>query len=503
MRHWTKLLCMVLCAVLTLSLAACSPAAPAVETPAAVETEAPAPAPEAPAQAQDETMEAEVVVIGGGLAGLSASITAAQAGAKVVLLEKLEAVGGSTNYSAGALATAARDTDPAGAYTADMLYDHWVEVSEGNIDKDLARKIADMSADSVAWIEEQGLPLTRVDSTYIGKELVLVTTHTDERNRIVSTVGGPILVQGLLAQAEALGVTVLTSTPATELLADDAGAIIGVVATKADGASLTLNTQNVILATGGFTANTELMTKVCPDIGDVTVLGGPGNTGDAIAMATALGAAETYGDEVGNGCYLTSDGNFSIYQIGMDVNDAGQRFMNEANFYGKAYVAMREQIRQGYTNFQIIFDSASPYVEDCEAGVAAGNVVKADTLEELASLIGVDAAGLVETAAAYDALKGREDTAFGKPADLMYGMSVAPFYAVKLSPVALGTFGGLSIDTQARILKADGSYITGLYGAGECAAATFFWNEYPYSGSCLQYSVSTGRIAGANAAAAK
>ena len=125
---------------------------------------------------------------------------------------------------------------------------------------------------------------------------------------------------------------------------------------------------------------------------------------------------------------------------------------------------------------------------------------KAETLEELAALIGVDAGALVDTARQYDSMKGQEDTEFGKPSELMYGMSEGPFYAVKLVPIALGTFGGLSIDTEGRILKEDGTAIPGLYGAGECAAATFFYNEYPYSGSCIQYCLSTGRISGANAA---
>lgn len=252
----------------------------------------------------DEVLDYDVVVVGGGAAGLTAAVEAAVTKSTVLLLEKQEKLGGSTAMSAGAVATAARETDPEGAYTADMLYEHWIETAKGNIDTSLARKIADMSAETVAWVEAQGLPMKRVASTYIGKELVLVTTFTDDRERIVSGVGGPKLIDGLLEKAITLNVEIRTSTPAIELLADQAGAVSGIVAQKSDGSKLLVNTKNVVLATGGYSANKDLMVKATPDITEIAVIGGQGNTGDAIRMATALGAKESYSDEVGNGCYI-------------------------------------------------------------------------------------------------------------------------------------------------------------------------------------------------------
>lgn len=449
------------------------------------------------AAAESIVIDADVAIAGAGGAGLSAAVAAAEAGASVVVLEKTDFPMGATGMSAGAIAGAAREGDTEGTYNADQLYDFWMEIAEGKTDAAVTRKIADMSADSLNWLDDMGMEWQRAITGFYGKDILLVAGQLSEGGRLGSA--GMMLIDTLVARAEELGVQIICSTPATEVLVYENGEPCGLVGTRADGSTVTINADKVILATGDYMGDTEQIYARRPDTDKVVLYGHTANMGDGIRMAVAIGAKESYGEEVAKGCYGAYAANFGTYQIGMLVNEHGERFVNEAVGYGPYYGALRDQIKQGNYTFWQLFDGKNPYLADCEAAVAAGTMVKADTIEELAALIGVNAENLVATAAAYDAM-GTEDTQFGKMPEFMFGMSEAPFYATGVYPMALGTYGGLEIDADAHILKADGTAFENLYGAGDLVLRSFMVDIYPYSGTCIQYAISTGRIAGENAA---
>ena len=447
---------------------------------------------------EDAVLDADVVVAGAGGAGLSAAVTAAEAGAKVVVLEKTSFALGATGMSAGAIAAGARDTDPEGTYTRDQLYDFWMWIADGKTDAAVTRKIADMSTDSINWLENMGLAWKRAMTGFFGVDILMVAGDLADEEGHLGSAGG-MIIDTLKTRADELGVVFCFDTPATAILTDG-DRVTGIVGTRADGSTVTVNAKAVVLATGDFFGDVDKMREIRPDVDKVVLYGHAANTGDGIRMAVEIGAKESYGAEVAKGCYGTGGSRLGTYKIGMTVNAAGERFVDEAVGYGPYYTALRAQQAAGNDVFWEIFDSATPYTADLEADYADGTIVKADTLEELAAAIGVDAAGLAATAAAYDAEKGQTDSQFGKMAEFMFGMSEGPFYATTVYPLALGSYGGLEIDTEARILKADGGVFENLYGAGDVVLRSFMVDTYPYSGTCLQYAVSTGRIAGANAA---
>lgn len=450
-----------------------------------------------------ESTSPYVIVVGGGASGLSAAISAAENGAKVTLFEKSGALGGAASYSSGALLRAATEGDPEDADTVEDIYDLWMSTSDEATDADLVRFVAKESAKSVDWLEAQGVEMFPVDCLFVGKNL-MVEQSVYVEDRTLSSGGGSVMVSILEAKARELGVEIVLNCPATALSTDDQGNVNGVTVQPANGEAKTFLADAVILATGGFGSSQELLNQYASkQLGYGTrFVTAPGNTGDAIAMGTAVGAKTHFPEDVALGGYVAAAAGFGLNATGMNITEDGKRFHDESHHYGMTYVDISKQREAGHTQFWALFDQNN-FAEMAEAAVEAGTMVKADTIEALAEQIGVDPATLKDTCDRYTEFAGQDDPDFGKTAPYMKGMSAAPFYATRLATISVGTFGGLCINTQAQILDENNHPISNLYGAGACANGSFFAKGYPYSGSCLQYSVTTGIQAGKNAAAAE
>lgn len=444
-----------------------------------------------------EAREFDVVVVGGGAAGLSAAITAAEDGAKVALLEKLGFVGGSTLLSGGIVYGYNSKIHQAAGIedSVDDLVQYWSDRAQGKNDPAFLRFVAEHSGETIDWVVERGVVFGQ---TY--------PTGTSPVARAVSTAnGGAGIIKPLEAHAKTLDIEFFMETPATELILTD-GAVTGVRAVTKDEEELTFNARAVILSTGGFDHNEDLMKEYAARSVGHHTFAGVGNTGDGLLMAKDAGA-----DIVSNGgtigfrrvadepSYTTAISSL-MWMPYLSVNKNGERFVNEAIDYPLFYEALIAQPEQiSY----LIFDG-NTFADPLEDAVAKGNAFKGETLEELAQAAGIDPVQFTATVEAYNAMLATgEDKEFGKVVTDHKPIDKASFYALKVEPAILGTMSGVKIDLDTHVLDTAGNPIQGLYAAGEVANGSFFNLEYPASGTSIQMSLTFGRIAGGNAAAGK
>ncbi len=467
---------------------------------------------------------ADVVILGGGGAGLAAAISASKAGAgkSVVVLEKGAAVGGSTSISGGVIQAAGTKyeaefknvTDD----TPEKHYQFYMQTSEGFVDPELVKVLTDNAPAAIDWMVGLGL-------TYVNTYAVSPNPNVDEQNRLprIHVPGGggdtakagtgAVHVAVLEKNVKDLGLEIMLNTTAKNLVMDDAGNVVGVKA-KSDGKAMMIKAnKGVIIATSGFDRDVdmckafslqqlwELETGVC--------YVAPGNTGDGIKMGMAAGAAlaslgGTIGVEaVAMGADPLAEGVTAV--PGIWVNLQGQRFVNEATHY--AY-SVRAVFNQEAHKAWAIFDDKvramggavlgsiwGPWTDDLADEISKGKVFKADTLEELAAAIGVNEYQLPLTVAQWnEQAAAGEDKLFGKKVGLQ-AFETAPFYATPVTSVNLGSCGGLKINTKCQVMDVFGQPIPHLYAAG-MAAGGFIGPYYPGSGTAVLATVVHGRISG-------
>ena len=443
--------------------------------------------------AEDEVLTYDVVVIGGGAAGIAAASNAKDAGVSVLLLEKQAALGGNTIISGGIVyATGTQAQKDAGVEdSVEALVDYWFQRAEGNADKALLTLVAENSNSTIEWLMEGGVELGNLGPT--GLSPVPRALYT-------SNGGGAGFIVPMTKVIKDKGVDIRTETPAVALLTNEAGAVVGVEAVAADGHKVTVNAKSVVIATGGFDGSQAMMRKYSPEYADELFYAAAGNTGDGINMAIEVGADTVFkGGVIGlRGILPTSFAdatNGLVWMPYLMVNEIGERFVNESTDYPVVHTALAKQ-HHAY----LIFDASQLPVAAVAGLIDEGYAFAGDTLEALADAMKVDEATFLATVARYNELKGQEDVDFGKPAAAMTGVGEGPYCAVRVRPATIGTMGGIKVDLDMHVLKADGSVISGLYAAGACANGDFFYKEYPASGTSIMMCFTVGRIAGTNAA---
>ncbi len=448
------------------------------------------------AVAADETIECDVVVVGGGAAGLGAAAEAADAGADVVLFEKLSHTGGNTLISGGLIyATGTSFQKEAGVEdSVEALVEYWQTRAEGHADEALLTLVAEKSAETIEWLMENGVNLTGPTTSGISPVPRMQSTGS----------GGSGFILPMTEAVKARGVDIRLETPVKTLLTDEAGAVIGVEAQAADGHKITaLAKGGVVLASGGFDASEEMKRKYAPVAADEICYSSVGNEGDGIRMAQALGADTVFHNGVIGlrGILPTSFGdpvNSFVWMPYLLVDQAGSRVVNESADYPIYHTQLKES---GSAYFYLIFDASQASPEAFAPLAETGYAFTGDTLEELAAATFMDGENFLKTVERYNQLKGQADADFGKDQSLMTGVGDGPYWALRVIPTTIGTLGGIKIDTDTHVLKADGTAIPGLFAAGACANGDFFYREYPASGTSIMMCFTTGRIAGTNAAA--
>ncbi len=457
---------------------------------------------------EERTIDTDVVVIGAGGAGLTAAIQAAYDGAKVVVLEKLPRVGGSTVTSSAMLVVGgSKLQEEAGIEDSiENLKEYLKDRSEGIADEEWNNYYAEHINEILDWYLDLGVNYN--------KDLILIQGTSTIPRAHMPVESGRELIPRLVEEAEKNGVEILTETPAVSLIKDESGAVVGVNA-EDHGAAVTVNAKAVIIATGGYGWNADMRAEYAPDAADVWPVTSPGSTGDGIVMGTEAGADTVFkggfiGWKVVSPAYghTTAVGAPIYGAANLIVNEQGDRFGDESLDYPFLY---DEMVADGSETFYFIFDSGdketkdlvnnvSDTVNNLELGVEAGVAFKAETLEELAEVSGL--ADLAQTVEKYNAaIEAGTDEEYGRDTATMIPIQNGPFYALQCKKAILGTFGGLNTNMTGEVVDAEDNAIPGLYAAGEVANGEFFPKMYPSSGLALGEAVLFGREAGKSAAA--
>lgn len=447
----------------------------------------------------DETVDADVVIVGAGAAGLSAAITAAEGGASVVVLEKQSIPGGSTTRSGGKILAAGTEWQTKQGFEddADQMYEYLMSFDDGTMNADMVRMFCDDSLENLTWLEELGVQVQDVEP--IHSSITPWRVHnTLGGGGQTSGHGGQIIVP-LVERAEELGVTILYNISGKELITDTEGAVTGVKAETIDGKAVTCNGNAVILATGGYAQNPEMLSRYSNFLPTNQYTSVPkGNVGDGLTMATAIGAKE-FDSEGLQLVYVSFTCGVGINEeSGLIVDASGNRVVNEYTY--QSHVA--EALRKAGSPVGYYIAIANDPNFTVQYGMSLDSTIKASSVEELAEQLSMDPEVLKATVDRYNELCANgEDEDFGKPAEYMIPVEGDTYFAIPMSPNSAATFGGLCINENSQVLDTNDQPIKGLYAAGEVAFSGLFGTEYPCCGMAIGSAVYFGRIAGTNAAA--
>ena len=442
-----------------------------------------------------ENKSADIVVIGAGGAGMAAAMQAVQNGAtNVVILEKMPQTGGNTIRTTGGMNAAATELQATEGIedSVELMIEDTMKGGKNLNDPELVKVLAEKSADGVKWVTENGGDLSEV-GMFGGASVKRIHKPTG------GSAVGPMLVKMFNENMDKLNIPVLLETKADQIIVED-GKIAGVKASNKDG-EFTIDCKAVVLATGGFAGNAEMVVEYNPALTGFGTTNHAGATGDGIAMAKELGAQlvdieqiqthPTVHPETQTMYTEAVRGNGAIL-----VNKEGKRFVNELltrDVVSEAILAQTD--KESY----IVFDQkVRDGLSAIEKYISAGIIYEADTIEGLAEQIGVDATALkatMDTYAGYQA--AGNDAEFGRES-MEEPLTTAKYYAGLCAPAVHHTMGGVKINTNTEVLKEDGSSIPGLFAAGEVTGGVHGANRL--GGNAVTDIVVFGRIAGENAA---
>jgi len=478
--------------------------------------------------AAEKTITTDIVVVGGGSTGLSAALTAAEGGAKVVLLEKNPYLGGSSNFAEGLFAVESEyQRATSHGLTKDEAFEHIIEFNHYKVNAPLIRDFVNNSADNIAWLNERGVDF----------ELIQISPTEPRVWHIIKEkkpfVHGGALISSLQQKAKKLGVQILLRTPAKKLIYSD-NKVTGVEAVDHKGNKITLSAKAVVIATGGFGNSKEKIAK-WTDYNPETFLPAlPLNkTGDGIQMAKDVGA-DTEGETLmpflgarGKGIIPLQGINTMTWQpTNLWVNSSGKRFANEAVAFSFAQAANAVGREHGDMGWAIFDDAAVDYAAQAGVDNGVGVIVPVTTkltglrteinnalavnsdgfktgksIEALAKQIGVPVDVLKKTYSNYNTYaENGYDPEFVKEHRWLKPLNQGSLYAVKMMPYHFTSIGGLSVNTKMQVLGSDNKPISGLY-AGGCDIGGLYGDTYTLwaSGHAYGFAVYSGRVAGASA----
>ena len=438
----------------------------------------------------------DIVIVGAGGAGLSAAVAASETNSdlKMIVLEKQGIVGGNTNYSTGGINAAETNVQKSLGIedSKDLFYFDTMRGGKNENIPELVRNFVEHAPVTISWLIGLGADLS--DVGLMGGSSVK-RTHRPQGGSAI----GPHLMKVLQTASKKDNIEIRTSNKVTGLLTAVDGSVTGVKVQNADGSSYMISSKAVIIATGGFGANLDMVTSLQPSLRGFATLNHPGATGDAFGWVTAIGGATIQMEniqihptaEATNHILITEAvrGNGAIL-----VNHGGQRFCNEMDTRDVVSAAILEQ--EGGEAFLIFDQAVRESLASIETYANQHLLVEGNTIEELASRVDIPAAKLSESINRYNAQqKAGVDEDFGRSAtEMTRPLETSPFYAVRVTPAIHHTMGGLSVNTETQVLRADGTPIPGLYAAGEVTGGLHGANRL--GGNGVADIVVNGRLAG-------
>ena len=497
-------------------------------------------------KAKDIEETVDVVVVGAGGAGMTAAITATDAGKKVIVVESQPIAGGNSVRSTGGmnaaktpyqdknefkeaagvektLATAAEKfadnaTITALAATVKSQWDAYqanpqgyfdsVELMEldtmiggkGKNNPELVKALAENSADAIEWLASIGAEVKNVGA-FGGASVKRIHRPVNADGKVTAV--GAYIVPILEKNLQDRNVQFLFDTTANEIIMKD-GKAVGIKGTGKDGHKVTINAKSVVIATGGFGANAEMVEKYKPELKGFATTNAEGAQGQGIDMATAAGAATVDMDQIQihPTVHIEEDGNAHLITEGLRgdgailVNTEGKRFYDEVSTRDKVSAAIIEQTDK---SAWLIVDQTMVDKSAVIAGyIKSGYTVTGATYEELAKAMGVDEATFTSTMNTWNqAVEAKSDAEFGRTS-FANPLTTAPYYAIKITPAVHHTMGGIVINPKAEVLNEKGEAISGLYAAGEVTGGVHGANRL--GGNAVADFVVFGRISGQSAA---
>lgn len=457
----------------------------------------------------------DVIVVGSGDAGLCAAIAAHDAGARVLIVESQEEVGGSSRLSGGVFYAAGTSVQRAAGYpndTPDDMYDYYLTLNQWRVEPSVVRRFCDHAAPTLEWLMSIGVQF-QPEKLYCSGVERIPRGHDPEGM-------GAAIVAALDQQVSKRGIDIALKTRVDKLLIED-GRVTGISAGGEQARAAA-----VVLATGGFGQNPEFLDRYYPEsipAGERRwSISGPGCQGDAIPLSQQAGAAIT---GFNHGLLLLTAGFNRILEVEppgwlIYVNREGRRFVKETAAYAVMAGVVKEQgglcwaifdetqranaapdpaLADGFAAGLIATDFVSWILEDW---ADKGRIIREPTLEKVADRAGISAAGLRTTVDQYnaDVARGRDRQYYKDRADLR-PIVTPPFYAIEMRPAIVAlTSCGPRIDADAHVIDKAGRVIPGLYAAGE-AAGSVLGERYIGGGNSVGSACVFGRIAGTNAAA--
>ncbi|MEL7648940.1 MAG: FAD-dependent oxidoreductase [Sedimentibacter sp.] len=489
-------------------------------------------------EGQNEDVSVDVVVVGAGGSGTAAALSAAEKGASVLIIEKLDNVGGNSRLASGIFAIDSSLQKEEGLnFSVDEAVNRLLEFNNYLSNGPLTRAIVEKSADTVQWMENYGM------SFYLQQETTQFA-HEDDLykykvyHKFEDTTAG---FENMYTNLEKMGAQLRLNTSLNSILTDAEGNVTGITAIKEDGGILTVNAMSTVITTGGFGADLEKVGQLMNGA-YLNSIGMP-NNGEGLQLMKEAGAIDWDGTPLLHACQLaesqvtksSSDEHLagfsssSLTQMLMSpllwVDASGSRFVNEDVVYdtafwanaayaagGRYYFIVDKATLEDYTNGTSMRISKSgpganmesdDFLKLAEEAVAAGTAFKGSTLEELAEAAGMNADELEDSVARYNTMvQNKVDTDYNKSeASLKYTVESGEFYAFDCRAVFLGTIGGVKVNEKLEVIDIDYNKVNGLYTAGTNAGGYYEGKGYPpYEGLACGFAWNSGRIAGENAA---
>lgn len=469
-------------------------------------------------------LEVELVVIGGGGAGLPAAVAARENGvSSVIVLEKRSALGGNAARAWGIFAAESSVQKQALVDARkDDLYKTLIKWSQWSINPRICRAFIDKSADTIRWFEEKGIEFD-LPRYYPGQEPAV--WHVPKGR-------GAQLVKVLTKNCKDLGVQVFLQASCKKILCAKEGNITGVRVEKG-GKEFTIKAKSVIIATGGYAGNQELLKKYCALYDENVQCFGLHHTGDGLLMGTEIGAAtESLGLMHLEWPHVHGDPKSVLTTLAREpymvyINKMGERFIDESqglHAFVSANAVLRQPDKVGYVLLddqmrrsieekgvilgrgkeRVVHRRGMPGLEKELRKAADSNkerVKISNSWADIAGWIGTDSDVLKSTIDQYNTFCDRGyDKDFVKDPKYLLPLRTAPFYAIKAELIFLQTVGGIKVNERMEVLSHQGTPIQGLFAAG---VDTGGWEPDTYcdalSGAAFGFSINSGRIAGENA----